>query len=174
MTKDCFKTIAKTCIISLVFLMVVPTSLLSQQQEEQPIRITSDKLEADNKAKKVIFIGAVRAVQGDIVITCRRMTVFYEGGESSSSGNAQDIKRIVAEGDVLLTQKNREVGGEKAEYFNKERKIEITGNAVAKEGLQIIRGHRIIYYLDEDRSVIEGAGVKQVEATIYPKEAKKP
>jgi len=134
---------------------------------DKPIKITSDRLEADNNAKKIYFRGSVHAVQDDIDITCNVMSVTY-GERKQGSGGGEDIEHIVAEGNVVITQLNRKITGDKAEFFQATRTIVITGNPVAREGQNTIRGGKITFYVDENKSVIEGAQSKQVEAVIYP------
>jgi lipopolysaccharide export system protein LptA len=160
-------------VLSAVMLMAETT--FAQTTDQQPIHITANRLEADTKGQKVTFNDAVRAVQGDITITCRVMTVLYYGSDGSKVQGQQDLKQIIATGNVIITQKNREIKGNRAEFINKERKIVITGSPVtAKEGSNVVSGGRIIFYMDEERSIIEGIGPKQVEATIFPEKKAKP
>jgi lipopolysaccharide export system protein LptA len=160
---------------ALSLLLLTAEAVFAQKTEQQPIHVSANRLEADIKEKKITFKNAVRAVQGDIVITCRVMTVFYSNGQGSTVEGQQDVKEIVASGNVIIIQKNREVKGERAEYKNKERKIVITGNPVtAIEGSNVVSGGRMVFYVDEERSIIEGAGLKQVEATIFPEKKAKP
>jgi len=156
-------------------LLVLSGPILAQKTDQEPIHVTANKLEADIKEKKVTFKEAVRAVQGDITITCGMMTIFYTEGQSSGVEGGQDIKEIVASGNVTMTQKNRQIKGERAEYKNKERTIVITGNPVtAREGSNVVSGGRMIFYLDEERSIVEGVATKQVEATIFPEKKSQP
>lgn len=156
-------------------LLALSGPVLAQKTDQQPIHVTANKLEADIKGKKVTFKDAVRAVQGDITITCRIMTIFYTDGQNSGVEGSQDIKEIVASGNVIITQKNREIKGDRAEYKNKERTIVINGNPVtAKEGSNVVSGGRMIFYLDEERSIVEGVATRQVEATIFPEKKPQP
>jgi len=41
-----------------------------------------------------------------------------------------------------------------------------------KEGNNIIKGDRIIFFLKENRGVVESSSTKRVTATIYPEEKK--
>jgi lipopolysaccharide export system protein LptA len=160
-------------VCGLVLLLEEPA--LAQKTDQEPIHVTANKLEAEIKEKKVTFKEAVRAVQGDITITCRMMTVFYTEGQKSGVEGSQDVKEIVASGNVVITQKNRQIKGERAEYNHKERTIVITGNPVtANEGSNVVRGGRMIFYLDDERSIVEGVAAGQVEATIFPEKKPQP
>jgi lipopolysaccharide export system protein LptA len=69
---------------ALSLLLLTAEAVFAQKTEQQPIHVSANRLEADIKEKKITFKNAVRAVQGDIVITCRVMTVFYSNGQGST------------------------------------------------------------------------------------------
>jgi lipopolysaccharide export system protein LptA len=46
------------------------------------------------------------------------------------------------------------------------------GNAVMREGRNVIHGDRIVVFLDEDRGVVESVEKGRVKATIYPEDNK--
>ena len=48
----------------------------------------------------------------------------------------------------------------------------MTGNAVMHEGANIIRGERIVVFLNENRGMVDSSDTKRVTATIYPEETK--
>jgi lipopolysaccharide export system protein LptA len=143
-----------------------PTFAAEKTVSNKPIKITSDRLEADNNARIIHFRGSVHAVQEDIDIICDVLSVTY--GEEKQGTSGQNVEHIVAEGNVIITQQKRKITGKKAEFFQNTRTIVITGNPVAQEGQNIIQGSKIVFYIDENKSVIEGAQSKQVEAVIYP------
>ena len=47
------------------------------------------------------------------------------------------------------------------------------GNAVMREGRNVINGDRIVVFLDEDRGVVESVEKNRVKATIYPEDKDK-
>ena len=62
--------------------------------------------------------------------------------------------------------------GEEGIYEQDAQKITMTGNAVMREGANIIRGDKVVVFLNENRGVVEGTANKRVTATIYPEEQK--
>ena len=72
-----------------------------------------------------------------------------------------------------VTEGERVVTGEDALFELDAQKITMTGSAVLREGDNIIRGDRIVVFLNENRGVVEGAESRRVTATIYPGETKK-
>jgi lipopolysaccharide export system protein LptA len=129
---------------------------------DQPVRITSDTLEADNRRNVVAFKGNVVARQEDMVIFSDTMTVDYDPGGG--------LKKITAEGNVRINQEDRIATGKKVVFYNPEQKIVLTGDPRVWQGDNLITGDRIVVLLEEDRVVIEGGSEGRVSATIYPKE----
>jgi lipopolysaccharide export system protein LptA len=48
----------------------------------------------------------------------------------------------------------------------------MSGNAIMQEGANVIRGQKIVVFLNENRGVVEAAENKRVTATIYPTDQK--
>ncbi|MFA4915798.1 MAG: LptA/OstA family protein [Syntrophales bacterium] len=145
--------------------------------EAQPIKILSDRLEAYNEKKLVIFSGNAVANRGDMTIKSDRLLLYYRNGPSDfekkgagGTTNRQDLEKIEAEGNVKILQGDRIVTGDTAVFYQDTQKILISGNSVLQEGKNIIHGEKVIIFLDENRGIVEGAKNKRVTATIYPKE----
>ncbi|MBT8407754.1 MAG: hypothetical protein KJP05_09875, partial [Deltaproteobacteria bacterium] len=67
------------------------------QTKDDVVRIVSDRLEADEQQRQVVFIGNVVAKQGELTILGDRMTIFYlegENPESNDEGLGAKIDRI--------------------------------------------------------------------------------
>jgi lipopolysaccharide export system protein LptA len=76
----------------------------------------------------------------------------------------------VATSHVRITQGERVGTGEQAVYDKPAEKITITGAAQVLEGPNRVSGERIIFFINEDRSVVEGSSETKVEAVVYPSE----
>jgi len=144
--------------------------------KDLPIEIVSNRLDAYNEKRLVIFSGDAVATQGDRTIKADKLLVHYKKGQSSSSKSGPaaleksgDLDKIEAKGRVTVIQGDRVVQGDDAVFYNASQKITITGSAVMREGGNIVRGETIVIYLNENRGVVEGAENKRVKATIYPK-----
>jgi lipopolysaccharide export system protein LptA len=126
----------------------------------------------------VQFSGNVVATQGERVIQSDTLQVYFkkkaegQGAAAGDAAKAGDIDRIVAKGNVRITEKERIVTGEQAVFHSDEQRIVVTGNPVMREGNNVITGDRVVVLLDENRGVVEGTTGKRVTATIYPDESK--
>ena len=132
---------------------------------EQPLRITSQQLEADNKNQVITFRGNVIARQEDMTIYADTAQVFYEKKEE---GN--DVREIVATGNVKIHQKDRVATGQKAVFINAEQKIILTGEPRVWQGKDMVSGERITVLLEEDKSLVESGPDRRVEVIFYPRE----
>ncbi|HSR11154.1 MAG TPA: lipopolysaccharide transport periplasmic protein LptA [Thermodesulfobacteriota bacterium] len=132
---------------------------------DQPLRITSEKLEADNKNQLITFTGKVVAKQGDMTIYADVAQVYYE---KKDEGN--DVREIVATGNVKIHEGERVATGQKAVFLNGEQKIILTGQPKVWQGKDMVSGDRIVVLLEDDKSFVESGPDRRVEVILYPKE----
>ena len=153
---------------------------LFSKQSDEPIEITSNRMEAFNEKKLVVFSGNAIAKQGNKVLKADQLNLYYkkEPGKKVKVGTTEtegtgDLEKVEAKGNVSLTQGGRTATGDEAIYLRDSGKVIMTGNAILSEGKNIIKGDRVIVFLNEDRGVVESNTKKQVKAIIYPQEKKK-
>jgi lipopolysaccharide export system protein LptA len=135
---------------------------LRVRDNKQPIAITSDTLEAINRANTVVFRGNVVAKQSGLRIYCDVMTVFY-------SENGKGILKIVADRNVRIVQEpGAQAGGgseaitancNRGVYFNEEGKIVLSGDPVVERGKDTVKGDQITVFLDDNRFTVRQAKV---------------
>jgi lipopolysaccharide export system protein LptA len=135
----------------------------------QPLRITSQQLEADHKNSVIIFSGNVVAKQGNMTIYTDEARVYYEKKEQ---GN--EIREIVATGNVKIQEADRLATGQKAVFTNSEQKIVLTGQPKVWQGKDMVSGDKIIVFLEEDKSFVESGPDRRVEVIFYPKGEPRP
>lgn len=139
---------------------------------ETAIHIMADRLESDHKMRWVEFTGNVTATQEDIVITADRMKVFYKSDEHASTG-AATIEKIISQGNVKIVfdNKTKSALADKAVYLADQKVLELSGeDPRVWSGKNMVRGKKITLFQAENRTLVEGVGKDQVEATLYVKE----
>jgi lipopolysaccharide export system protein LptA len=137
-----------------------------------PIHVTADKLESVHSQGYVDFTGNVKATQADVVMTANRMRVFYELGKDSGQEQGT-ISRVVSEGQVKIVfdKGMKTAEAEKATYEADQQVLILSGgDAKVWSGKNVVQGSKITLFYAEQRSVVEGAGQDQVEATLFVKE----
>lgn len=130
----------------------------------QPLRISSQQLEADNKQLVITFTGNVVAKQGEMTIYTDVARVYYEKKEE---GN--EVREIVATGNVKIQEKDRLATCQKAVFTNAEQKIVLTGQPKVWQGKDMVSGEKIVLLLEEDKSLVESGPDHRVEVILYPK-----
>ncbi len=131
--------------------------------KKDPIYITSDWMEVDQKKSTITYKGRVVTVQADMTMRSETLTAYYDP-------EMKQMKQIVAEGKVNATQGNRVATGEKAVFDNKEKTVTLTGNPVMRQGNNQVSGIKVIYFTEQDRAIAEGDEKIRVRATIFPEE----
>jgi lipopolysaccharide export system protein LptA len=126
-----------------------------------PIDITSDTVEADQKTNTVTFKGNVVAKQEDTTLYANTLTIFYDE-------KTKKLKEIVAVGNVKVVKLERRATSQKATFDQDKNKVVLDGDAVVREGANVIRGERITFYVDEERSVVEPVKGGRVSTSITP------
>jgi len=151
-------------------------------KKNEPIEISSDRMEAFNEKKMVVFSGNATAIQGDVILMSDQLFLYYknEPGKKDKIGTKEiqtsgDLDKIEAKGNVVITQKERLATSEEASFNQENGQIVMTGNAILHEGKNTITGCKIIVYTNEERgSVVPCTAGKneRVKAVIYPQQNK--
>ncbi len=126
-----------------------------------PIDITSDGVEANQKQNRVTFSGNVVAKQGDTTLYCNALVILYDP-------DTKKLKEMIATGNVKIVQLERRATSQRATFQQDENKAILDGDAVVREGENVIRGERVIFYVDEERSVVESGKGGRVSTHITP------
>lgn len=126
-----------------------------------PIDITSDTVEADQKQNTATFKGNVVAKQEDVTLYANTLLIIYDP-------DTKKLKQIVATGNVKVVQLDRRATGQKATFDQDKNKVVLDGDAVVREGTNVIRGERITFYVEEERSVVEPVKGGRVSTSITP------
>jgi len=122
-----------------------------------PISIKSDSLALDYKGKIIVWTGNVHAAQSGTDLSCDVMHAYY-------GADFNDIKLVVADHNVKITQGGRWATSDHAVLDQAKRVITMTGNPVIHDGLDQITGTKVLVYLDSQKSVVEGPA----RAVIFP------
>jgi len=157
------------------------------QSSDAPLDITSKKFTAKNvpDGLEATFEGSVKVRQGDMTLTCDKLTVDYDEDKTNSRENtikkgirgletAGKIRAITALGNVKFVQGERIAAAGKALYDNNKRTITLTkGPPKLWQGPDVVVADTIIIYLDENRTELVGGDEAGIRATINPSKMKK-
>lgn len=163
-------------LVALGFMLLFST-VIAAEKSQDPIHIEADRMVSQEQDHAVIFRGNVDARQGELLIRTDEMTVYY-AQDDTNKGNATggDIKHMVCKGNVQISQGDWVGTSGRMDYVAQERKVVLTQNPKALKGQNMVTGEKIIYYLDDGRSVVDGqvsadgqgSGSGRVKAVIQP------
>jgi lipopolysaccharide export system protein LptA len=123
----------------------------------QPVEITSDRLDLDQAAGTAIFTGGVKVGQGALRLAADRVEVFYdEGGEESGT-----VRRMVATGNVTLSNGEQAAEGERATYEVATGIVEMEGDVLLTQGQNALSSQRLSIDLNAGTGRLEG-GVQTI------------
>jgi lipopolysaccharide export system protein LptA len=131
-----------------------------------PVRIDADAMEFDYKTRVLTYRGSVKVTQADITLHSDTLRVTLDLDHPDKS------REVIAEGKVRIEQGARRASGGRAVFDNAARTVTLSEQAHLQDGPNEVAGERVVVYLDEQRSVVEG-GQERVRAVLYPSETKK-
>jgi len=137
---------------------------LSFGSSKEPISITAATLDFDYRTKVITYRGNVVATQGDMQLQSNTLTVALDNARGDR------LKEVVAEGAVKLSKGSRWATAKRAVFDQVARTVVLSEEAVLHDGQNEVSGERVVVYLDEQRSVVEGGEQKRVKAVLYPPE----
>ncbi len=145
--------------MSLVAVVLFPAFAFSAAAGD--VVVTSMTMEADSKSKVVTFKGDVRA-EKDFLLCSDELKIYY--------GENEEIKELIAIGNVRVSKGDKRAMGDRAVYDKGKNAIVITGNAMAEQCSDAVRGGKITVYTDSDSMTVEGGETpgKRVRAVIMP------
>jgi lipopolysaccharide export system protein LptA len=126
-----------------------------------PIDISSDMVEGSQKQNTVTFKGNVVAKQENTTVYANLLVITYDSENKK-------VKEIVASGNVKVVSLDRRATGQRVIFNQDENKVILEGDAVIREGENVVRGERVTYYINEERSVVEASKGGRVTTTIVP------
>ena len=133
--------------------------------KKDPIYITADWMEVDQAKSTIVYKGRVVAVQSDMTMRSDALIAYYDP-------EMKQMKQIVLDGKVNATQGTRVATGDRAVFDDKAKTVTLTGNPVMRQGNNQVSGAKVVYFIEQDRAMVESDGKTRVSATIFPEELK--
>lgn len=148
------------------------------QNRDQPIQIEAASLEMRDKKKEAVFAGDVKVTQGDTTMRSKRLVVFYDGGTGGPDksapktpikaatpgpGGSSSIRRLEAQGGVVVTQKDQVVTGETAIFDTRSNLISMTGGVVLTQAKNVLRGDKLVVDMTTGVSRVVSAAGSRVQ-----------
>ncbi|MFM8608517.1 MAG: lipopolysaccharide transport periplasmic protein LptA [Hyphomicrobiales bacterium] len=141
------------------------------KNSKDPINIEADGLEVFDKEGKAVYSGNVIVTQGETVMKAKKMLIFYvrseEGQADPAEGDAgAAIKRVEAEGDVIILEKDQIATGEKGVYEATTDIMTMTGNVALSKGQNVTKGQKLVYNLGTGVATVDAGGTGRVSSSF--------
>lgn len=133
-------------------------------QGDEPIQISAAQLEAfeEEGRKRLVFTDDVRAAQGTFKLRAARLEAFYPAQSSQP-------ERLVASGNVRLSQEGRTARCDTATYFREDQRVVCKGqNAILKQDDDQLQGREITFHLDSEVLVVTGGATVRIQSDTGP------
>jgi lipopolysaccharide transport protein LptA len=122
----------------------------------RPVTVTADRLELFNKEARAVYTGHAKATRDALTVTCERLEVFFSA--------ARDVERIVATGDVVAVEGDREARGDQAEFDNRTGVLTVRGQPRGRQGRREVDGEVVTFATGTERLEVTKAKTRVTEA----------
>lgn len=139
-------------VLSLFLAAAVPGGAVRNENKREPIVINADGMKAAKLGEKVEFSGNVTLKKEGMTLTSDTVTVLYDK-------RTKGIREIEALGNVVVRKEGRVAHAKRAQYYSRDEKIVLTGDARIIENENELGGDRITLFMRDDRSIVEGGKV---------------
>jgi lipopolysaccharide export system protein LptA len=155
------------------------------QNRDEPVHITSRRLEVRDKDKIATFLGDVHVTQGDTNMTCQTLVVFYEQSTATgtatiatqpTAGGQQQVRRLLAQGGVVVNRKDQTATGHEGVFDMKTNTVTLEGDVVVTQCQNVVHGDRLTVDLTTGVSHMESgkSNPRRVEGLFVPGQQSRP
>ena len=138
-----------------------PKAKDAKDEDKLPLTVDADKMERFGKASLVIFSGNVVARRDNSVQYADRVEVYMDE-------KGDRIMRTVSTGSVRIITKDCRTGtAQRAEYFDLDQRVVLSGNARVWQDDNVVSGDTITIYMAQDRTIVEGGKQERVKGIFY-------
>lgn len=144
--------------LGLPLTLATSTAAIAQSNHDSnaPIDVSSEHVELQDRANRVLLSGNVRITQAEMVLTAARVIVTYTGQITNGS---PEVSRLDAAGGVTVVRPQQNASSQYAVYDLNRRVITMIGGVKLNQGLNTVQGARLLINLDTGRATIDGSGV---------------
>lgn len=158
-------------------LSALPAQAQLAANSDAPVDITADELEVINASCQAIWRGNAEALQDTSRLRANVLRIFStpgaaKAGTMGSSCGAMD--RLEAEGAVYYVTPQQRVRGDAATYTAASETITMTGDVVAVQGQNVLRGSRMVIDTRTGQAQMQGSSTGRnakgrPRGVFYPK-----
>jgi lipopolysaccharide export system protein LptA len=163
-----FAVLLQLCCLSAAFAAPLPVA-----NDNVPVDVTADTMVYNADKNTVVFEGKVEALRGDFKMWSDILTLYLKSTKSSddkkispASMEGSNLDKIIAEKNVRFQNGTQTGSSQKATYFSDKSILVLEGDPVLHDGDNSVKGNVIRYFINENRSVVEGSPKQRVHAVF--------
>lgn len=163
---------------ALTLLAAGPVAAQLAQNSDAPVDITADELEVFNTECRAIWRGNAEALQDTSRLRADVLTIINKAGPAkpgaAAGSNCGTMDRMEAAGSVYYVTPQQRVRGTNGVYDAASETITITGDVVAVQGQNVLRGERMVINSRTGQGNMQGLATGRnaqgrVRGVFYPK-----
>ncbi len=156
---------------------VAPPAVAQLTNSDAPVDITADELEVVNTDCTATWRGNAEALQDTSRLRAQVLRLINQRGAakpgSGASSSCGEMERMEAEGQVFYVTPQQRVRADNAVYVAATEMLTMTGDVVAVQGQNVIRGARMVINTRTGQGQMVGAATGRnaqgrVRGVIYP------
>jgi len=151
---------------------------------KEPVKIDADDMEVHDREGEAVLTGNVSVVQGDRVLRCSKMIVYYtksadktaaktgtapapkpakkvksaQSGQQNSFG-AKGVDRLEVSGGVFIQNGTQVAVGDSGVFNSKDNIMILTGpNVILKDGQNVAKGCKLTAHMDTGKAFLSSCG----------------
>jgi lipopolysaccharide export system protein LptA len=157
-------------------LLAGPAAAQLATNSNAPVDITADELETANSACTSIWRGHAEALQDTARLRADTLTADFQLKEGGKAGGCGDLVRLKADGSVYYVTPQQKVHGDNAVYEAGTNTLVVTGDVVATQGQNVLRGTRMVFNTQTGQGHMEGSAkgrgkAERPRGVFYPKQS---
>jgi lipopolysaccharide export system protein LptA len=148
---------------------------------KEPIKVDANRLEVFDKESRAVYSGDVVVVQGQTLMRCSSMVVFYAqprdnapGARSAGPSGQTSIRQIDCAGPVSLLSGTQSATSDKLVYEAEKDIVTLTGKVVIADCDNVQRGERAVYDVKTGRATVDAGPKGRVQGVFTPSGDDKP
>jgi len=138
-------------------------SVLKDHDTYQPIDISAERLEMQQKQGRAVFTGAVQVLQGKLTLRSNTITVFYDRADTDGDPS---ISRLDAQGQFQLLSDSETLTGDWGIYDVDRQLITVGGDVVFKQGRSELTGSRLEFDLVSGLAKLDGENTADEDGRV--------
>lgn len=141
---------------------------------KEPIKVDANRLEVFDKESRAVYSGDVVVVQGQTIVRCSEMIIFYaqareQGAARAAGPSAQtSIRQLDCKGPVSLLSGTQSATSEKMVYEAEKDIVTLTGKVVIADCDNVQRGERAVYDVKTGRATVDAGPRGRVQGVFTP------